>query len=364
MTSTPSSGVHVRRTAIDLLVRINEEGAYANLALSAALDRSGLAERDRAFVTDLVYGTTRMRRACRHLVSRHRDGGVKPRIQAALDLGAYQLAFAGTPPHAAVDTTVAATTKHARGLVNAVLRRVAADVAAGIEWPDLATELSYPDWIVDELVARLGPDRARSALDAMNTPATTHVRDDGYVQDPASQFVVECVGATPGERVLDLCAAPGGKATGLAAIGAVVVAADLTWSRAGLVAGNAERLRSDLAVVASDGTDAPFAPATFDRVLVDAPCSGLGVLRRRPDARWRIDDDAPERLGELQRDLLTEAFRLTRPGGTVIYSVCTLTRAENDGVADTITGGAETLRRTLEPDVDHDGMYVVTWQRD
>src|SRR5690606_36499991 len=163
--------------------------------------------------------------------------GVTPRVAAALRLGAYQLAYTEVPAHAAVDATVGAAPKPARGLVNAVLRRVADDLAPGgadaVDWPDEATRLSYPDWVVEEVGHVLG-DRGPAALAAMNRPATTHVRADGYVQDLASQDVVARVGARPGERVLDLCAAPGGKATGLAATGAHVVAADSSAARAGL----------------------------------------------------------------------------------------------------------------------------------
>lgn len=359
------AGVAVRRAALDVLGRIEEEGAYANLATNAVLGRSDLPDRDRHFVTELVFGTTRMRRACNHLVERHRSGGTSPRVAAALRLGAYQLAFGGVAPHAAVSTTVGAAPKPARGLVNAVLRRVADDVAAGIEWPDLATELSYPDWIVTALTERLGADAAVGALRAMNRAATTHVRDDGYVQDAASQRVVASVGAGPGELVLDACAAPGGKATGLAATGASVVAADPSPTRARLVVGNRDRLGLALPVVVADATASPYRDGVFDRVLVDAPCSGLGVLRRRPDARWRIDADAPARLADLQVRILRDAARVVRPGGSLVYSVCTLTEAENQGVVDAVDLPGFELEdtETMAPDDDADGMYVARWRR-
>lgn len=358
------AGVAVRRTALDALGRIEEEGAYANLVLDPVLRASGLDDRDRRFVTELVYGTTRMRRACDHLVARHRDGGVTPRVASALRLGAYQLAFAGVAPHAAVDATVGAAPKAARGLVNAVLRRVADDVASGVEWPDAATELSYPDWIVAALERRLGDD-APAALAAMNRPATTHVRDDGYVQDLASQAVVDAVDAGPGLRVLDCCAAPGGKATGLAALGASVVAADASPGRARLVGGNARRLGHAVAVVAADASASPWRAGSFDRVLVDAPCSGLGVLRRRADARWRIDADAPARLADLQVRILQEVAPLVAPGGRLVYSVCTLTEEENAGVVTRASlPGLELLdETTMAPDAERDGMYVARWQR-
>lgn len=360
------SGVAARRVALDALTRIENDGAYANLVTNRILDESGLPERDRHFVTDLVYGTTRMRRACDHLVDRHRRGDVSERVGAALRLGAYQLAFGDVAAHAAVDATVGASPKRARGLVNAVLRRIAEDVAADrVDWPDDATRLSYPGWIVDELTGLLGPDVGIAALASMNRPATTHVREDGYVQDPASQSVVESVGGQPGERVLDLCAAPGGKATAIAHTGAAVVAADLAPKRARLIVQNRERLDVPLGVVVADGTRAPFRPGAFDRVLVDAPCSGLGVLRRRPDARWRIGADAPGRLARLQTRLLEEAAGAVAPGGTLVYSVCTLTGAENAGVvaAASLPGFDATSQQLLVPDDDHDGMYIATWTR-
>ena len=360
------SGVQTRRTAIDALVRIESDNAYANLATNAILDRSDLEDRDRRFVTGLVYGTERMKRACDHLVDRHRRGDVSARVQAALRLGAFQLAFGDVAAHASVDATVGASPRPARGLVNAVLRRVASDVKAGIVWPSEAVELSYPDWIVREYQQFLGTERAPAALAAMNVAAKTHRRADGYVQDLASQAIVDAVGALPGERVIDLCAAPGGKATGMAAGGASVVAADASTSRISLVVDNARRLEVTVPALVADGTAPPFAPASFDRVLVDAPCSGLGVLRRRPDARWRIDADAPERLARLQVRLVDAAARLVAPGGLLAYSVCTLTVAETDGVVaslDLPEGFVHGDRTVLAPDDDRDGMFLATFRR-
>lgn len=359
-------GVLTRRTAIDALVRIESDGAYANLVTNSILDRSGLEPRDRHFVTELVYGTCRMTRACDHLIDRHRRGDVSARVQAALRLGTYQLAFAGVAAHAAVDATVGASPRPARGLVNAVLRRVAADVRDGVAWPSEGVQLSYPDWIVREYQSFLGAETAHMALVAMNAPATTHVRDDGYVQDLASQEIVDAVGAIEGERVLDLCAAPGGKASGMAIGGADVVAADVGPGRLRLVVENAERLGTHLPVVAADGVHPPFRRQSFDRVLVDAPCSGLGVLRRRPDARWRVDAGAPARLAQLQVELLEAAATLVAPGGLLAYSVCTLTAAETDGVVgglDLPEGFVFGERRVLAPDGDRDGMFLATWHR-
>ena len=310
-------------------MRIDRDNAYANLVLPPMLDRSDLSERDRGFVTELVYGTTRMMRACDFLVNRFVLSKIEPQVRAALRIGAYQLHYLDTPPHAAVSATVGAVKGPGRKVVNAVLRRVA---QSPVQWPDAATRLSYPAWIVDRLAADLGEHDAFVALEAMNEPATAEVRDDGYVQDTASRRIVESMAVAPGEVVVDLCAAPGGKSTGLAAAGAIVLAADLAPHRAALVAENVARLGSRVMPVVADGTASPIRPHSVDRVLIDAPCSGLGSLRRRPDARWRIDKEAPTRLAVLQVDLVRAGIGLLKPGGRLTYSVCTLTDEESSGV--------------------------------
>lgn len=367
-----------RAVALAALLRI-EEGAYANLALPALLEASGLSPRDRAMATDLVYGTTRMRRACDWLVDRHLRAPVEPAVRGALRLGAYQLRMAGVAPHAAVSATVSAAPARARGLVNAVLRRVAED--ASPSWPGPAVELSYPDWIVARLEEDLGEGDAWAALGRMNLPPPVTERPDGYVQDLASQWVADYVDARRGQRVADLCAAPGGKATALAGAGpAVVVAGDVRPARAALVAANRARLGAgNVAVVAADGTAPPLRAGSIDRVLVDAPCSGLGVLRRRPDARWRVDPAAPGRLAALQRRLLAAAADLVAPGGTVVYSVCTLTRAETADIDAWAAGALPDLDALERPGppwrplgrgalllpqaADTDGMFVLGLRR-
>jgi len=363
-----------RRTAVDALLRI-DDGAYANLVLPGLLTSSGLSARDRAFVTELVYGTTRMRRACDWIVDRFLTKEPPPEARALLRLGAYQLVFLGTPAHAAVSATVGVTPRPLRGLVNAVLRR-AAD-AGPVEWPDDATRLSYPDWIIDRLTADLGSDVARAALEHMNRAGEVHERDDGYVQDPASQDVARHVGAEPGDVVLDACAAPGGKATLMARAGpALVAAVDVNEARTGLIAANAARVGArGVAAVTADSRRPPWRPHTFDRILVDAPCSGLGVLGRRADARWRIQPDAVADLQGLQRELMEASIALLRAGGVVVYSACTLTLAETSAMDDWLAGAHPELiaqdppekpwqrfgrgGRLLPQDAGTDGMYVL-----
>jgi 16S rRNA (cytosine967-C5)-methyltransferase len=152
----------------------------------------------------------------------------------------------------------------------------------------------------------------------------------------ASQRIVTAMNIEAGNVVVDLCAAPGGKATGLAARGAVVLAADLAPQRVGLIADNIDRLGSRVTPLVADGMFPPIRPGSVDHVLIDAPCSGLGSLRRRPDARWRIDKNAPARLAELQVNLVRSGLELLKPGGELTYSVCTLTEAESVGVLESV----------------------------
>jgi len=318
-------GESARSLALAALVRIDHEGAYANLVLPAMLSRSTLSDADRRFATELVYGTTRMRRACDALVDRFVMSEPDATTRTLLRLGAYQLAFAKVVPHAAVSATVDLASRKTSGFVNAVLRKVS---TKDMVWGSEATRLSYPDWIT-ELFARECGDEAVEALERMNRAASVTTRDDGYVQDESSQWVAAAVGATSGETVLDVCAGPGGKATALVASGARVIGADLQPSRAGLVAKNAERLGRRLPVVVSDASQPAFAPRAFDRVLVDAPCSGLGALRRRADARWRITESDLDVLVSIQRRALAASSELVRPGGALVYSVCTITAAES-----------------------------------
>lgn len=374
-----------RSVAIDALVRV-EDGAFAHVLLPSKLRGSGLDARDRAFVTHLVYGTVRLQRRLDDLLvprCHQPFDRLEPRVRAALRIGAFQL-LDGVAPHAAVAATVEAAPPRARGLVNAVLRSVA---SAGPEYPEpdaLGARYSYPDWIVSELERSLTADEVAAVLAAGNEPAAVTLRPNTRVttaeelerelvaaglgvergrllpdalvvrglgdpaalpavaegratpQDQGSQAVLAVLDPRPGARVLDVAAAPGGKATGAAerAEGGSVVAVDVHPGRLGLVARAARRLGlAEVAVVAADGRRLPVRPGAFDRVLVDAPCTGLGVLRRRAEARWRARPDAVVRLAALQQELLAAAARSVAPGGRLVYSVCTLTRAETSGVA-------------------------------
>jgi len=365
--------------ALDVLRRIEDDGAYANLALGPALQQSQLGELDRKFVTELVYGTTRMRRACDSLVDRFVATPPDSVTRSVLRLGAYQLAYAGVPPHAAVGETVGLAPKRTRGLVNAVLRKVSRLSVDEQAWPSDGARLSYPDWIVDTFRTEVG-DEWELALARMNEAPTVTHRPDGYIQDESSQWVAANVEARAGERIFDVCAAPGGKATALAGDGpgghAVVIAGDQRPGRARLVRDNAAALDLPIPVLVADGTAPPFRPGVFDAVLLDAPCSGLGALRRRADARWRITANDVAELADLQRRLLVAAAELVRPGGRLVYSVCTITAAES--IDHPVPAGLEiddrapttgTWRpfghgwRVLPHDADTDGMVLVRYRR-
>jgi 16S rRNA (cytosine967-C5)-methyltransferase len=284
-----------------------------------------------------------------------------------------------------VGETVAAAPERARGYVNGVLRSL---TRLGPPWPEpesLAVALSYPDWLVERLGDELGVEDARATLEAGNErgsltlrpnllrtdaetlmaelvtagaevtrgtlvsnalivrasgdPATLPAVAKGRAtpQDQGSQAVILYLDPQPGERVLDVAAAPGGKTTAIGErVGNTgrVVAGDTQAGRLRLVGLAARRLRlSNVDLVIADGRHPPVRDASFDRVLVDAPCSGLGVLRRRPEARWRTDPDAIDGLADLQVELVIAAARAVRPGGVLVYAVCTLTKAETSEVA-------------------------------
>ena len=337
-----SPATTARGVALKSLIEV-DDGGRANVVVPRLLSDSRLSDRDRNLVTELVYGTSRMQRACDWVSKRYVRGTIDHQVRAAIRMGVYQLIWTRIPAHAAVAATVEEVEGPGRSVVNAVLRRCAEALdKEAVVWPDPATELSYPDWIVAKLGRDLGPEAALRALETMNLPASATVREDGYVQDRASQMVASHVaglvtsrGSGQGPfRLLDMCAAPGGKATALAAAGIdLVVAADISAPRAKVIARNAARLgAAGVAVAVADGAAPPWPEAAFDGVLLDAPCSGLGVLRRRPDARWRIKPADVARLAALQKQLLSAALPLVRRGGVLAYSVCTLTLEETGGI--------------------------------
>lgn len=372
---------NTRRVALNVLNAV-DEGAYANLVLPPLLVRArreGMEERDAALVTEMVYGTIRMRRELDAVLAPHLARTPDAGIRTVLRLGAYQIRHLRVPAHAAVSETVEVAPLRGRTFVNAVLRRVAA-AKSGPTFASDGERLSYPDWIVSALTASLGHADAIDALEAMNLAAVVHLRADGYVQDLASQAVASFAGARPGERVLDLGAAPGGKTTAMAGAGAFVVAGDLHAHRMGLIAENVNSLKlaDRVCLVQCDARHLPFKEASFDRVLADAPCSGLGSLRRRPDARWRIEQADIADLVLVQRAFIRSARAALRPGGVLVFSVCTLTIEETSGIDEWVSVEFPDLVAIERPMADGwrpwgrgamvlpgvtDGMFAVAYRR-
>ncbi len=353
-----------RRAAYEVLLRVFEQDAYADRAFRGAAD--SLDDRERAFAQRLAYGTVQRVRTIDHALEalgRRPVRKLDPPVRAALRLGAYQLGWAETPPHAAVNESVElvrrARRERAVPFTNAVLRRLADGIQPLLaSLPDGPLKESYPDWIYETFVRVLGKDGALALMRTMNEPLETAVRlirgeppagaeeteipgayrvervDEALVaegriwpQSRGSQLAGLCVGAAEGDRVLDLCAAPGGKAGQLRG---EVTAVEIDDSRARELRENLATMgRSNVTVVEADGTALPPELAGFDRALVDAPCSGLGVLAQRPDLRWRA---AP--LPELQLALVRSAAERVGPGGTIVYSVCTLVPDECEAVVD------------------------------
>ena len=303
-----------RAAAYHVLLRVFEEDAYADRALRAAA--TGLDDRDRALAQRLAYGAVQRARTLDHAIEtlgRRRVHRLDPPVRAALRLGAYQLGFVeGVPRYAAVNESVElvrrAGLERAVAFTNAVLRRLADGIEtllasmAETTPREAALRHSYPDWVAEAWWRDLGPDEALRLMRALNEPGSTVVRlVRGTIDGRPDPDV-------PGARHVDR----------------------IDEARARELEENARRLEApNVRVVVADGRELPAELTGFDRALVDAPCSGLGVLNRRPDLRWRA-----EPLPGLQLELLRAAAERVRPGGAVVYSVCTINADESEAVVD------------------------------
>src|SRR2546425_9000516 len=360
-----------REAAYQVVLRVFEDDAYADRVLRGAAKE--LDSRDRALAQRLAFGTVQRARTLDRAIEQLGKRPVRkldPPVRAALRLGAYQLGYTDVPQHAAVNETVelvrTARLERAVPFTNAVLRRLAGGItpllaALPEDSPGAAAlKHSYPDWVAELWWEELGPEEALALVRAQNEPPERVVRlnrrKSGQVegrpdedlpdalhveridedalhaglvwpQSRGSQLAGLVVASRPGERTLDLCAAPGGKATQLEGD---VVAVELHARRARELDENCRVLGADnVTVVNADATELAPELTGFDHVLVDAPCSGLGVLAGRPDLRWRARP-----LPELQTELLRVAAERVKPGGTIVYSVCTLNPEENETIVD------------------------------
>jgi 16S rRNA (cytosine967-C5)-methyltransferase len=389
-----------RRAAFDILRRVASEGAYA-APLVAALAGTELSREDRALAQELTLGVLRWQSALDYFIERYAGRPVRKldaAVLIALRLGLYQLRFLSRIPASAAVNESVNLVKRARAasaapMVNAVLRRAAreASEAAGQHLSDplerLAVEVSHPRWLLERWIAAFGEGEARELAMANNQPppvafragtlraATDEVmarlegegmrlrksavapgafvvedgammalaqaveRGDAYIQDEASQLVSLLLAPASGERILDLCAAPGSKSSHIAALAGAsswVVACDIHPHRLATLAMTCKRLGIEsVAPVALDATrPLPLLASAppFDRVLIDAPCSGTGTLRRNPEIKWRLAPEDILRLADVQLSLLGRATENLKPGGRLVYSTCSMEREENEAV--------------------------------
>ena len=313
-----------RRVAFEVVRRVFEDDAYADRVFANV--STELDERDRALAQRIAYGTVQRARTIDHGIEELGGRALRkldPPVRAALRISGFQFAWSEAPAHAVADDAVelvrAAGLERATKFTNAVVRRLAdgfQELVASL--PEGALKESYPDWVFDVWVRDWGFEEALELARAQNAPPPL---DDYRGVSRGSRLAAEAVAARPGERVLDACAAPGNKTMLLVGD---VTAVEVNETRARLLA---ERVPANVRVVNADVRE--FAERSFDRALVDAPCSALGVLNRRPDLRWRARP-----LPDLQLELLRAAADRLRPGGTVVYSVCTINADENEDVVD------------------------------
>jgi 16S rRNA (cytosine967-C5)-methyltransferase len=373
--------------------RVFEEGAFADRAFRG--EAVGLAPRDRALAMRLAYGTVQRKGSLAWVAGRMAKGRLEPGVRAALWLGLYQLIYTEIADHAAIAESVElAKPSPGHRVVNAVLRRVQRE---GVELPaddtpaGAAVRHSHPEWVVKLWWDWIGPERTRALLAADNEPAEHALRVNTLVggefegaRDPelpearilegpvdvfatpewaagavmaqsrASMHVARMVDPRPGERVLDLCAAPGGKTTHLAALmggEGEIVAVERHEGRAAALRATCERMKASIVEVRVGDAKDPPVEGEFDRILVDPPCTGLGTLRSHPDLRWRVTSSAVERLAGEQDAILAAARRHLRAGGRLVYSVCTLSPGEERLAGD--------VQRRLWPHEDgSDGFYI------
>jgi 16S rRNA (cytosine967-C5)-methyltransferase len=386
--SSEAPGFAVRRLAADMFDGVLRRHRALDDLLDSNSEFLGLPERDRALARVLIATVLRRLGTLRHIVQTFLDRGLPaqaPQVETALLLGAAQILFLKVPDHAAVDLSVRLVQADRRdagfaGLVNAVLRRLARNGAARLAGLDPST-LDTPDWLMTRWTAAYGAATARAIAAAhRNEPAldltvknnaddwaeklggrvlpTGSVRliasgavsalagfAEGawWVQDAGAALPARLLGGIRGRRVADLCAAPGGKTAQLALAGASVTAIDRAPARLQRLRDNLARLQLKAEIVAANVEAWTAEP--FDAVLLDAPCSSTGTIRRHPDVPWLKNSGDIAKLSALQRRLLDRALALTKPGGTLVYCTCSLEPEENEQVIADLLARTPNVRR-------------------
>jgi len=370
----PARNFHVRQAAVSALHAWAKGHDYAETLVERHAQRRKLSAADRGLLQAILFGVLRNRRLLDHWIGNLRHGKLDPETRDILRVGLCQILLLDIPDHAAVNETVETGKASVRGLVNAVLRRaIACRKRLLEELADLppAVARSHPDWLFKRWKCRFGRDDAVALMDWNNRPAETFLRlnplaawqggipgdplpdapgfhrIDGppptallaagavYVQDPATRHAVDLLDPRPGERVLDACAAPGGKAFLIAAAmgsAETLVCTDTNDKRLPRLRDNLQRLHAGAATVATHDWTQP-APAAwhraFDAILLDVPCSNTGVIRRRVDVRWRLQPHDIENITVIQRRILENSLPCLKPGGRIVYSTCSIEPEEN-----------------------------------
>jgi 16S rRNA (cytosine967-C5)-methyltransferase len=372
----PAKNYHVRQAAVSALRAWAKGHDYAESLIERHAQRRLLSAADRGLLQAILFGILRHRRLLDHWIGKLREGKLDQETRDVLRVGLCQLLILNLPDHAAVNETVEAGKASVRSLINAVLRRA---ITSRKRLLDDVAELppaiihSHPDWLFNRWKAAFGKANTLALMAWNNEPAETFFRVnplappptpppgtpvedapgffklDGplpgalltsggaYIQDPATRHAVELLDPQPGERILDACAAPGGKAFLIAAAqgGADhLTCTDSNPKRLPRLQQNLERLHAGAATIACHDWTQP-APAgwhgAFDGILLDVPCSNTGVIRRRVDVRWRLQAPDIDQLVRTQRRILENALPCLKPGGRLVYSTCSIEPAENLG---------------------------------
>lgn len=383
-----------RDVALEILTRVDENQSYSNLELKNVLSSQQLNQQDIGLVTELVYGTIQRRLTLDTVISRFVKGGTKklqPWVLNLLRMSLYQVRYLDRVPdraavHEAVEIAKRKGHQGISSLVNGVLRNVLrqpetwTDVPKGSIAEQIAYDESHPVWLVKRWLKLYGEEAARAICHTNNLPPHTSVRvnrlkisredllgqlqgelpevtastlspdglvvsghaagtswfQDGFmtIQDESSMLVAPALQVKPGLRVLDACAAPGGKTTHLAEMmdnQGEIVACDVHPHKRELVAHTAKRLGITIVkTLVSDAADLPKQDiGLFDRILLDAPCTGLGVIRRKPDIKWNKQEQDIKDIAKVQFELISQVSKLLKPGGLMVYSTCTIEPEEN-----------------------------------
>lgn len=404
-------GVEARVVAATLLQRVLDEGAYSNVVIRTGTQ--DMERRDALFVQLLVYTAIRYLTRIDRTIDARVDRGIDDVVRSILRIGVAEILFTDGEAHAVVDSAVEATralgVPRASGFVNGVLRNIAREGEPPLPGGPTgeALRVGVPEWLYRDLVRAHGVQAATAFLDASNLPTRICVRrrsgeasgmpvhgiEDAFildelaghreaiangdlvVSDPSSTAVAAALDPRPGDRILDLAAAPGGKSLHLFDLvggEGLIVAMDRHERRTAAAQRRVQRLGADIQWVVGDAVVPPFSDSSFDRVLLDAPCTGLGTLRRRPEIRHRIDETSAARARRLQRRMIEAALVLVRPGGRLVYSVCTVTSDETTDVVRGTGSRAPTGLPGLELDgglllaphlTGSDGMFIAVIDR-